>query len=39
MHYARHGTVEIAYETFGGPGGAPLLLISGTAVPDADLAR
>ncbi len=32
MHYARNGTVEIAYETFGGPGDAPLLLISGTAV-------
>ena len=32
MHYARHGTVEIAYETFGSSDGAPLLLISGTAV-------
>ncbi|MGO9973711.1 MAG: alpha/beta fold hydrolase [Solirubrobacteraceae bacterium] len=32
MHYAHHGTVQIAYETFGGHDGSPLLLISGTAV-------
>ncbi len=32
MQYAHHGTVEIGYETFGSPDGAPLLLISGTAV-------
>jgi pimeloyl-ACP methyl ester carboxylesterase len=27
--FARNGEVEIAYETFGAPGGAPLLLLSG----------
>jgi pimeloyl-ACP methyl ester carboxylesterase len=27
--FARNGEVEIAYETFGTPGGAPLLLLSG----------
>jgi pimeloyl-ACP methyl ester carboxylesterase len=27
--FARSGEVEIAYETFGAPGGAPLLLLSG----------
>jgi pimeloyl-ACP methyl ester carboxylesterase len=32
MHYAHHGTIEIAYETVGGPPAAPLLLISGTGV-------
>jgi pimeloyl-ACP methyl ester carboxylesterase len=32
MHHAHHGPVEIAYETFGDADGAPLLLISGTAV-------
>jgi pimeloyl-ACP methyl ester carboxylesterase len=32
MHYAHHGELDIAYETFGDPGSAPLLLISGTAV-------
>lgn len=30
MKTARHGQTEIAYETFGSPGAAPLLLISGT---------
>ncbi|MFC4534181.1 alpha/beta fold hydrolase [Sphaerisporangium dianthi] len=29
---ARHDAVEIAYETFGPPGGEPLLLIMGTAL-------
>lgn len=29
---ARHGAVEIAYETFGSPDGDPLLLIMGTAM-------
>jgi pimeloyl-ACP methyl ester carboxylesterase len=28
-HYAHNGQVEIAYETFGDPGGHPLLLLSG----------
>ena len=32
MQYAHHGSIEITYETFGSPDGAPLLLISGTAV-------
>jgi pimeloyl-ACP methyl ester carboxylesterase len=32
MHKAHHGAVDIAFETFGDSGGAPLLLISGTAV-------
>ena len=39
MDAARNGDVMIAYETFGPPDGAPLLLISGTGVADADLAR
>ncbi|MBO2458281.1 alpha/beta fold hydrolase [Actinomadura violacea] len=32
MGKARNGDVELAYETFGSPRGAPLLLISGTGV-------
>jgi hypothetical protein len=32
MPIARHGTIELAYETSGAPGGEPLLLISGTGV-------
>jgi pimeloyl-ACP methyl ester carboxylesterase len=32
MKTARHGEIEIAYETFGAPGGEPMLLISGTGV-------
>ncbi len=27
--FARHGEVEIAYETSGAPGGQPLLLLNG----------
>ena len=43
MPIARHGTIELAYETSGAPGGEPLLLISGTGVqmlmwPDAFVA-
>ena len=47
MQIARHGAIELAYETFSAPGGAsdgePLLLISGTGVqmlmwPDAFVA-
>ena len=30
MNTARNGDIVIAYETFGPPGGVPLLLISGT---------
>jgi putative ABC transport system ATP-binding protein len=30
VNTARHGDIVLAYETFGPPGGAPLLLISGT---------
>lgn len=30
--YAHNGDIDLAYETFGDPGGVPLLLISGTAV-------
>jgi len=32
MPHAHNGTIELAYETFGDPDDAPLLLISGTAV-------
>jgi pimeloyl-ACP methyl ester carboxylesterase len=32
VNYAHHGTIDIAYETFGNPNHAPCLLISGTAV-------
>jgi pimeloyl-ACP methyl ester carboxylesterase len=32
MGIAHNGGVELAYETFGPPGGSPLLLISGTGV-------
>lgn len=32
MDAARNGDIMIAYETFGPPDGAPLLLISGTGV-------
>ena len=43
MQIARHGAIELAYETSGAPGGEPLLLISGTGVqmlmwPDAFVA-
>jgi pimeloyl-ACP methyl ester carboxylesterase len=43
MQIARHGAIEVAYETSGAPGGEPLLLISGTGVqmlmwPDAFVA-
>ena len=43
MQIARHGAIELAYETSGAPDGAPLLLISGTGVqmliwPDAFVA-
>ena len=32
MQIARHGAIELAYETCGAPGGEPLLLISGTGM-------
>jgi hypothetical protein len=32
MPIARHGAIELAYETFGAAEGEPLLLISGTGV-------
>ena len=43
MQIARHGAIELAYETSGASGGEPLLLISGTGVqmlmwPDAFVA-
>src|SRR5271166_6442855 len=43
MKIARHGAIELAYETFGATDGEPLLLISGTGVqmliwPDAFVA-
>jgi len=43
MPIARHGAIELAYETFGAAEGEPLLLISGTGVqmlmwPDAFVA-
>ena len=43
MQIARHGAIELAYETSGAPGGEPLLLISGTGMqmliwPDAFVA-
>ena len=43
MLIARHGAIELAYETFGAAEGEPLLLISGTGVqmlmwPDAFVA-
>ena len=43
MQIARHGTIELADQTSGAPGGEPLLLISGTGMqmliwPDAFVA-